>query len=153
MCFQGLDLSRATVRGLRAAFRPPPRVRLPSVRPGRTPRAGSRRTCGLRRACPTGSKSSIFPRARYYIPSPLETLAHKACEFHGCRFKDGSWPREHTSIDCREGKMTERDMAVTGETVSYSYRPSLLGASREFSLTGHSIDWVAGARSGSTPFG
>lgn len=35
--------------------------------------------------------------------------------------------------------MTERDMAVTGETVSYSYRPSLLGASREFSLTGHSI--------------
>ena len=48
--------------------------------------------------------------------------------------------------------MTERDMAVTGETVSYSYRPSLLGASREFSLTGHSIDWVAGARSGSTPF-
>jgi hypothetical protein len=48
--------------------------------------------------------------------------------------------------------MIEQVADATGEIVSYSYRPSLLGASREFSLTGQGIDWVAGVRSGTVPF-
>ena len=45
--------------------------------------------------------------------------------------------------------MAER---LAGEPVSYSYRPSLLGAPREFNLTSSGINWVAGTRSGSIPF-
>jgi len=48
--------------------------------------------------------------------------------------------------------MTERDADATSEIVSYSYRPSVFGAFREFSLTERSIDWAAGLRSGSIPF-
>ncbi|MFY9684596.1 MAG: hypothetical protein WAJ88_02260 [Pseudolabrys sp.] len=48
--------------------------------------------------------------------------------------------------------MTEQVADATGETVSYSYRPSLLGAPREFSLTEQGIDWVAGLRSGTVAF-
>ena len=48
--------------------------------------------------------------------------------------------------------MIEQVADATGETVSYSYRPSLLGAPREFSLTGQGIDWVAGLRSGTVAF-
>jgi hypothetical protein len=48
--------------------------------------------------------------------------------------------------------MTEQVADATGETVSYSYRPSPLGAPREFSLTAQGIDWVAGLRSGTVAF-
>ena len=48
--------------------------------------------------------------------------------------------------------MTEQIADVAGETVSYSYRPSLLGAPREFSLTDRGVDWSAGGRSGTIPF-
>jgi hypothetical protein len=48
--------------------------------------------------------------------------------------------------------MTEQVADATGETVSYSYRPSLLGAPREFSLTEQGIEWVAGLRSGTVAF-
>ena len=48
--------------------------------------------------------------------------------------------------------MTEQVADGTGETVSYSYRPSPLGAPREFSLTEQGIDWVAGLRSGTVAF-
>lgn len=48
--------------------------------------------------------------------------------------------------------MTERDADATSETVSYSYRPSVFGAFREFSLTEQGINWAAGLRSGSIPF-
>jgi hypothetical protein len=41
---------------------------------------------------------------------------------------------------------------VAGETVSYAYRPSLLGAPREFNLTDQGIGWSAGGRSGRIPF-
>jgi hypothetical protein len=36
--------------------------------------------------------------------------------------------------------------------VSYSYRPSLLGAAWEFKLVGDGIDWAAGRKSGHIPF-
>ena len=48
--------------------------------------------------------------------------------------------------------MAEQVGAVKSETVSYSYRPSLLGAPRAFTLTDRGIDWVVGGRSGSIPF-
>jgi len=48
--------------------------------------------------------------------------------------------------------MTERDADAISETVSYSYRPSVFGAFREFSLTERGINWAAGLRSGSIPF-
>lgn len=41
---------------------------------------------------------------------------------------------------------------VADETVSYSYRPSLLGAPREFDLTDQGIGWSAGSNSGRIPF-
>jgi len=52
-------------------------------------------------------------------------------------------------MSAEEGKMTER---LGGEPISYSYRPSLLGAPREFNLTSSAINWVVGTRSGSVPF-
>ena len=48
--------------------------------------------------------------------------------------------------------MIEQVADATGETVSYSYRPSVFGAPREFSLTDRGIDWAVGLRSGSIPF-
>ena len=48
--------------------------------------------------------------------------------------------------------MIEQVADATGETVSYSYRPSVFGAFREFSLTERGIDWAVGVRSGSIPF-
>jgi hypothetical protein len=35
---------------------------------------------------------------------------------------------------------------------AYAYRPSVLGAPREFRLTGDGVEWVAGRRSGRIPF-
>lgn len=48
--------------------------------------------------------------------------------------------------------MVEQGAAVTGESVSYSYKASLLGAPREFSLTNRSLEWAIGGSSGSIPF-
>jgi hypothetical protein len=48
--------------------------------------------------------------------------------------------------------MVEQVADANGETVSYSYRPSVFGAFREFSLTKRGIDWAVGLRSGSIPF-
>jgi hypothetical protein len=48
--------------------------------------------------------------------------------------------------------MIEQVADASGETVSYSYRPSVFGAFREFRLTERGIDWAAGLRSGSIPF-
>jgi hypothetical protein len=47
--------------------------------------------------------------------------------------------------------MNERP-ADTDDTVSYAYRPSLLGAPWEFKLTESTIDWAVGAMSGRIPF-
>ncbi len=45
--------------------------------------------------------------------------------------------------------MTTDPASAAGEdALSYSYRPSLLGAPWEFKLTEHGIDWSAGQRSG-----
>lgn len=44
------------------------------------------------------------------------------------------------------------DLADAGEPVAYAYRPSLLGAAREFKLAGDGIDWAAGRREGHIPF-
>jgi hypothetical protein len=48
--------------------------------------------------------------------------------------------------------MVEQVADANGETVSYSYRPSVFGAFREFSLTKRGIDWAVGPRSGSVSF-
>lgn len=42
--------------------------------------------------------------------------------------------------------------ASADERVSYSYRPSLLGAAFEFKLSGDGIDFAAGRRAGHVPF-
>ena len=47
--------------------------------------------------------------------------------------------------------MVEQGAAVTGEFVSYSYRASLLGAPREFSLTSRGLEWVIGGSSANIP--
>ena len=45
--------------------------------------------------------------------------------------------------------MIEQVADAAGETVSYSYRPSVFGAPREFNLTDRGIGWAVGLRSGS----
>jgi hypothetical protein len=45
------------------------------------------------------------------------------------------------------------DPAIAGETPSYEYRPSLLGAGWHFTLTPAGVEWSAGARSGFLPYG
>ncbi len=47
---------------------------------------------------------------------------------------------------------TDPRTAAGEGAVSYAYRPSLLGAAREFKLAGDGIDWVAGRKSGHIPF-
>ena len=47
--------------------------------------------------------------------------------------------------------MIEQVADAAGETVSYSYRPSVFGAPREFNLTDRGIGWTVGLRSGSIP--
>ena len=42
-------------------------------------------------------------------------------------------------------------MGVAGEDCHYNYRPSLLGAPREFQLTGDTLAWAAGPRAGRVP--
>ncbi|HEY1474424.1 MAG TPA: hypothetical protein VGF53_10105 [Pseudolabrys sp.] len=42
--------------------------------------------------------------------------------------------------------------AGTGEPFAYSYRPSVLGAAREFKLAGDGIEWAAGRKGGHIPF-
>lgn len=59
--------------------------------------------------------------------------------------------RPDNAIAKRMSLMNERP-ADAGGTVSYAYRPSLLGAPREFKLTESTIDWAVGARSGRIPF-
>jgi hypothetical protein len=41
---------------------------------------------------------------------------------------------------------------AAGNIVSYAYRPSVMGAVREFKLSDDGIDWVAGVRSGHIPY-
>jgi hypothetical protein len=38
------------------------------------------------------------------------------------------------------------------EAVTYAYRPSVMGAAREFKLSNDGIDWTAGVRSGHIPY-
>jgi hypothetical protein len=42
--------------------------------------------------------------------------------------------------------------AVAGDGVTYTYRPSLMGAPWQFRLTEQSLEWTAGRYSGSAPF-
>ena len=48
--------------------------------------------------------------------------------------------------------MSGQATAAVGDSVVYSYRPSLLGAAWQFKLADDGIDWVAGRRSGRIPF-
>lgn len=43
--------------------------------------------------------------------------------------------------------------AIAGDGVTYTYRPSLMGAPWQFRLTEQSLEWTAGRYSGSAPFG
>src|SRR5674476_151084 len=49
-------------------------------------------------------------------------------------------------------RMSGQATAAVGDSVVYSYRPSLLGAAWQFKLADDGIDWVAGRRSGRIPF-
>ncbi len=49
--------------------------------------------------------------------------------------------------------MVNGDAPPAGESsAAYSFRPSLLGAAREFRLTDDALEWTAGASSGRIPF-
>ena len=48
--------------------------------------------------------------------------------------------------------MTESPLDAAGNVVTYAYRPSVMGAVREFKLSDDGIDWVAGVRSGHIPY-
>src|SRR5665647_874049 len=44
------------------------------------------------------------------------------------------------------------ELGPAGRDLTYTYRPSLLGAPWEFKLTGHGIEWSAGRQSGRVAF-
>ncbi|HEY6862212.1 MAG TPA: hypothetical protein VI358_20810 [Pseudolabrys sp.] len=48
--------------------------------------------------------------------------------------------------------MTESPLDAAGKVVTYAYRPSVMGAVREFKLSDDGIDWAAGVRSGHIPY-
>lgn len=48
--------------------------------------------------------------------------------------------------------MTESRLDAAGNVVTYAYRPSVMGAVREFKLSDDGIDWAAGVRSGHIPY-
>jgi len=49
--------------------------------------------------------------------------------------------------------VTESPLDTAGTVVTYAYRPSVMGAVREFKLSDDGIDWAAGVRSGHIPYG
>ena len=59
----------------------------------------------------------------------------------------------NSSADNVRATAADDALADPGEALSYSYRPSLLGAGWHFSLTPAGIDWSAGARSGFVRYG
>lgn len=48
--------------------------------------------------------------------------------------------------------MTESPLDAVGKVVTYAFRPSVMGAVREFKLSDDGIDWAAGLRSGHIPY-
>jgi hypothetical protein len=52
----------------------------------------------------------------------------------------------------QKSPMSGERAGTAAGSAAYVYRPSLLGAAREFKLAGDGIDWVAGRRSGHIPF-
>ena len=48
--------------------------------------------------------------------------------------------------------MTESPVDAAGTVVTYAYRPSVMGAVREFRLSDDGIDWAAGVKSGHIPY-
>jgi lipopolysaccharide export LptBFGC system permease protein LptF len=48
--------------------------------------------------------------------------------------------------------VTESPLDAAGNVVTYAYRPSVMGAVREFKLSDDGIDWAAGVRSGHIPY-
>ena len=48
--------------------------------------------------------------------------------------------------------MTESPLHTAGTVLTYAYRPSVMGAIREFKLSDDGIDWAAGLRSGHIPY-
>lgn len=48
--------------------------------------------------------------------------------------------------------MTESPLDAARTVVTYAYRPSVMGAVREFKLSDDGIDWAAGVRSGHIPY-
>jgi hypothetical protein len=48
--------------------------------------------------------------------------------------------------------VTESPVDAAGAVVTYAYRPSVMGAVREFKLSDDGIDWAAGVRSGHIPY-
>jgi hypothetical protein len=48
--------------------------------------------------------------------------------------------------------VTESLLNAAGNVVTYAYRPSVMGAVREFKLLDDGIDWAAGVRSGHIPY-
>jgi hypothetical protein len=49
--------------------------------------------------------------------------------------------------------VTESPLDSAGTVATYAYRPSVMGAVREFKLSDDGIDWAAGVRSGHIPYG
>jgi hypothetical protein len=49
-------------------------------------------------------------------------------------------------------RMSEIPATAAAEDVSYTYRPSLLGAASQYTLSGEEIVWARGGRSGRVPF-
>lgn len=48
--------------------------------------------------------------------------------------------------------MTEPPLEAAGNVVTYAYRPTVMGAVREFKLSEDGIDWTAGIISGHVPY-
>jgi hypothetical protein len=48
--------------------------------------------------------------------------------------------------------VSESSLDAAGNVITYAYRPSVMGAMREFKLSNDGIDWAAGVRSGHIPY-
>src|SRR5262249_3845023 len=60
---------------------------------------------------------------------------------------------QQSGIICSEGKdLTEPLSDAAGNVITYAYRPTVMGAVREFKLSEDGIDWSAGITSGHIPY-
>jgi len=91
-------------------------------------------------------------------PAPTATKSPERLDFEGAiliidrlRPLPAGFTQQLDNFATREG-LTEPPFNAAENVVTYAYRPTVMGATREFKLSEDGIDWFAGVTSGHIPY-